>query len=137
MFTGAVYNLENYIKEPTTGQSFAFSKPYFYGYSPEEDNLCLATIWNSDWPNYVFWSMNALIYAEENGVAQMDFFHMPTNPMFGEDLEKMFQYVVLAGGNYGELYERNVEPIIPRSGRNLLSRLGDPGPLHYPMPFPK
>ena len=47
---------------------------------------------------------------------------MPIVELFGSDLESMFQNVVSSIGNYGEIYTRNLEQILPRSGPNRLNR---------------
>ena len=43
VLAGATWTLETDVKEPTTGQGYTFSPPYFYGYSEAQGNFCLAT----------------------------------------------------------------------------------------------
>lgn len=132
VITGAVWNLENDVREPTTGNGFAFSQPYFYG--QDENNLCLATLEDdSDWAAYSFWLISALIYAEEKGINQTAFNSMPEVMLYGPTLKRMLRDAVMAVGNYGEMYKRTLESIIPRSGRNELNVNGQ-GPQLYPMP---
>ena len=69
VMTGALLSIVNDVKEPTTGMGFAFSQPYFYGYSEEEDNFALATRQDDhDWASFVFWTLNALICADEYSI---------------------------------------------------------------------
>ena len=132
LIAGARWNLDNDVKEPTTGKGFAFSQPYFFG--PGESNLCLATLQDdADWSTFVFWIMTATIFAEERGVNRTTSNSMPIIDVFGEELQRMARDAILEVGNYGEIYARNLESIIPRSGRNLLNVNGQ-GPQHYPMP---
>jgi len=47
----------------------------------------------------------------------------------------MFRDVILRVGNYGEIYARDVNVTIPRSGRNKLNNANPLGPQHFPTPF--
>lgn len=135
LLAGAMWNLENDVKEPVTGLGFAFSKPYFYGYSEEEDNLCLVTRQDDhDWASYVYWIVEGIVFAEEEDITQEFSNDMPLVPVFGSGLRRMFRDVVLTIGNYAEVYDRNVAVFQPRSGRNLLNSNQHHGPQHYPMP---
>jgi hypothetical protein len=132
---GALWSIVNDAKEPTTGIGYAFSQPYFYGYSREEENFALATRQEDhDWASFVFWTINALIYAEENNIDQANSILMPEQFLFGESLKRMLRDVVLSQGNFGEIYERHVELYHPREGRNTLNKLPGVGPQHYPLP---
>jgi len=119
---GATRTLENDVLEPTTKQGFTFSQPYFYGYSDEEDNLCLATRQDDhDWSTFVDWTVSATIYAEEIGVNQTASYQMPEVFVYGEDRKRMFRDCILAVGSYAEIYDRNLASYIPRGGRNVLN----------------
>jgi len=59
---------------------------------------------------------------------------MPLVHSFGPDLQRMFRDSVYAVGNYGELYERNLASVLPRSGRNRLRALDEHGHLRYIPP---
>ena len=87
------------------------------------DNLCVATL-DSDheWASFVHWVVAATITAEERGITQENAKTMPIVELFGSDLQSMFQNVVSSIGNYGEIYARNLEQILPRSGPNRLNR---------------
>jgi len=135
VLAGATWNLENDVREKSTGIGFSFTQPYFYGYSAEEDNFCLATMQDDhDWYSFVAGIVEAIIYAEENDIDAYDSYQMPEIALFGDDLRRMFRDAILEVGNYAELYERNIEPVFPRTGRNLLNRLPRPGPQHYLIP---
>lgn len=133
---GVTWTLENDVKEPTTGIGFSFSQPYFYGYSEEQDNLCLATRQeDSDWTNFVYWVVTASLYAEQNGLSSAEgSSSMPEVFVYGADFKRMFRDSILLVGNYAEMYERNLEPLIPRGGRNVLNSAPNNGPQHYLLP---
>lgn len=132
VLAGATWTLETDIKEPTTGRGYAFSQPYFYGYSEEEDNLCLATRQDDhDWYTFVYWIVAGTFYAEEHNVTSTNFHDMPEVNVYGPDFTRMFKDSILAMGSYAEIYERNVEPLFPRQGRNLLYLDPHVGPQHY------
>jgi hypothetical protein len=132
VITGAEWNLENDVKEPTTGVGFSFTTPYYYGHGYE--NLCMVTLEDdSDWTAFVAWLVTSAIYAEEQGIDQTMFHKMPEVFSYGPRLNRMLRDATLAVGNYGEMYQRNLEPLEPRSGRNLLNT-NSQGPQHFPMP---
>lgn len=134
IMAGAVWNIPNDLKEPTTGEGFAFSPPYFYGYSAEEDNFALATRQEDhDWASFVFFTVNALFDAEENGIQSNTSHAMPEQFLFGTNLKRMLRDIVLTTGNYGDMYEKHLEHLYPRSGRNLLNTLPGAGPQHYAL----
>ncbi|CAB9507828.1 extracellular solute-binding protein [Seminavis robusta] len=135
ILAGATWNLTNEVREPATGVGFAFSQPYFYGFSKDEDNFCLATLEDDhDWYTFVFWTVAATIFAEERGINQMQHYDMPLIYTYNGHLGRMFRDAILAVGNYGEIYGRNLQSLIPRSGRNRLNQYPHQGPRHYPMP---
>ncbi|CAB9520479.1 Putative amino-acid ABC transporter-binding protein YhdW [Seminavis robusta] len=137
MVAGAAWNLANDVKEPGTGIGFAFSQPYFYGYSAEEDNLCLASMQDDQvWSTYLYWVVGCTIYAEQEGIGQTNSTEMPLIYAFGEGFQRMFRDIVFAVGSYKEMYSRNIEPTIPRSvhRRNSLNYGSSSGPQLYPMP---
>lgn len=133
--TGATLTLENDVREPTTGEGFAFSQPYFYGHSQEEDNFCLATKQDDhDWAMFVYWTVAATIIAEEQGINQTVSNRMPEVLLWGKDLNRCFRDPILMVGSYADIYERNLEPLVPRGGRNQLNAYPNLGPQHYIVP---
>lgn len=53
--------------------------------------------------------------------------------LFGPAYKCMFRNAIPAVENYGEMYARNVEDLVPCEGRNILN--SSPfGPQHYPLP---
>lgn len=133
LVAGASRTLENDVREPSTGLGFAFSQPYFYGH--DGDNLSLATRQeDKDWSSFVYWIVGASFYAEENSITSALANPMPEVFVFGQKFHRMFRDSVLAVGSYSEMYNRNLEPIIPRSGRNQLNAHPNLGPQHYPLP---
>ena len=135
VLAGAIWTLETDVREPTTGKGYSFSQPYFYGYNKEEDNLCLATRQeDKDWSKLVYWHVSGTIYAEENNITSTSFNAMPEVSIFGQSLNRVFKDSMLAMGSYGEMYERNLEPLYPRGGRNTLNAAPHFGPQHYALP---
>jgi len=132
---GVMKTLERDVREPSTGLPFSFTNPYFYNHTAaasDDSNLCLVTRQDDlQWSSFVFWIVEATFYAEENGITMALSNDMPTVNLFGHDFQRMFRDVILSVGNYGEIYERNVQPFVPRSGLNLL--YDGLGPLHYPL----
>ena len=159
VFAGAPYNLQNDVKEPTTGVGYAFSPIYYYDQQQqkqqqqqqeeeeEEDGvdgsevrelLALATREEDDdpqWIDFVRWIVFAIIYAEEEGITSTTATSMPIIELYGSLNKQAFRDLILAVGNYGDIYQRNLEDIIPRSGRNLLSNATTKTPQYFPFPL--
>ncbi|CAB9510546.1 extracellular solute-binding protein [Seminavis robusta] len=135
ILAGVTWTLQNDVKEPTTNQGYSFSIPYFYGYSPNHDNFCLATRQDDpDWSRFVYWIVMSTFYAEEHGIGHQNSSLMPEVFVYGPKMNRVFRDAILAVGSYAEIYERNVEALMPRSGRNFLNGLSKPGPQHYVRP---
>ncbi|CAB9507365.1 extracellular solute-binding protein [Seminavis robusta] len=139
VLAGAPWTLQNDVREPTTGLGFAFSQPYFYGYSEKEDALCLATLQGAgdrhDWLSFVYWTVAGTFLAEEMYLNKSTSNQMPLVQLFGEELIRMFRDSILTVGSSADMYGRNLESIIPRAGRNMLNREPQLGPQHYaPIP---
>lgn len=140
ILTGATGNLLNNVNAPGGDEGFTFAQPYFYSANNNntrdtvgEENLCVAVKEGDHlWSSFVYWISAGIIYAEENNITQGSSNNMPDVFLFGTDFTYMFQDVILAVGNYGEIFERNLEAYIPRSSRNLLN--GNAGPQLYPLP---
>ena len=73
------------------------------------------------WSDFVFWVVSCTIVAEQEFITQAMSEDMAEVSEFGPQFKDMHRNAIRAVGNYGEIYERNVESIIPRSGRNLLN----------------
>jgi general L-amino acid transport system substrate-binding protein len=78
---------------------------------------------DSKWSNFANTVLQALFAAEELGITKND----ANNLMNGDasldtpSFESQLLRVVAAIGNYAEVYDRNIENILPRSGLNLLN----------------
>lgn len=133
---GVPRTLQNDVQEPNTQMGFSFSLPFFYGYSAEDDNLSLATRQDRgcDWPKFVYWSLSATIFAEEEGITRATSNRMPLVYVFGKEFKRMFRDMILFAGSHGELYEKHLEALYPRTGRNMLNNHPNPGPQHYVLP---
>ncbi|CAB9503210.1 extracellular solute-binding protein [Seminavis robusta] len=132
---GATWKLENF-RDPKTGVVYSFSKPYFYGSGGdgEEENCCLATASDDhDWSSFVYWIVEAITFAEEEGINSTTSIQMPEVLLYGPSMKRIFRDAILAVGSYAEIYERNLQTLIPRAGRNVLNP-GLNGPQHYVLP---
>ncbi|CAB9526977.1 extracellular solute-binding protein [Seminavis robusta] len=136
VLAGATWTLQNDVMEPNTQQGYTFSQPYFYGYSSDHDNFCLATRQgeDEDWSRLVYWVVSASIFAEEEGIDAVSSHQMPEVFVYGPAMKRMFRDVVLQFGNYADMYRRNLEALYPRSGRNQVNGFPNTGPQHYPVP---
>ncbi|CAB9530197.1 Putative amino-acid ABC transporter-binding protein YhdW [Seminavis robusta] len=129
---GVEYTLEADIQEPTTKEGYEFSPVYFYG----EDGEMLTMVTNQNstqWSDFVRWTIYGLIYAEEHNISTEDAATMPSVDLFGPEYAQMLRLMVLNFGNYGDLYERNLEGLIPRQGHNKLN--DGSTPLIHPLPI--
>jgi general L-amino acid transport system substrate-binding protein len=60
---------------------------------------------DTEWTDFVFWTLQALLTAEEHGITQATAVQaMPTTKLFGERFQDMFRNAVGASGSYGEIY---------------------------------
>lgn len=84
----------------------------------------------TEWSDFVNWVLQALLVAEEEQIGQATASIFPTSAFYRAN---MFVNALTAVGNYAEMYERHLEPILPRSELNKLNT-GDSG-LIYSMPL--
>ncbi|CAJ1945590.1 unnamed protein product [Cylindrotheca closterium] len=122
------------ISEPVARQ-FGYSGDYMVG-----SNLTLreplGMVTRQDdprWSDFVNWALQATFRAEELGVLQVNAFTMPTTDVFGPSYATMFKRIIAAVGNYGEMYARSVEGILPRFAINQIND-GSTG-LISPLPL--
>jgi len=113
-FTGPVYELGDRV----------FSKEPRSAVTQQDDRV---------WFKFVSWIFEALIQAEESGVTRLTANKLSSSDVFGEQFQNMFQNAVAANGNYGEIYQRNLEGKFTRDGLNRINT-GTSG-LIYSFPF--
>ena len=85
------------------------------------------------WSDFVYWVVMGLIYAESADISsQENLSDLPVINLFGEEFTEMFVDIISAVGSYAEIYNNTLEPLIPRSGGNLLNDLNSPQqfPVH-------
>lgn len=82
------------------------------------------------WSDFVAWIVQATFAAEEQGITKATGSLMPQTLLFGPVYSDMLRKAILAVGNIGEIYERNVGTSIPRASLNLLN---DGGSQIYPL----
>ncbi|CAB9517266.1 extracellular solute-binding protein [Seminavis robusta] len=133
VIAGYRIDLQGDVREPTTGQGYAYTQPYLYGPVSEvqhvtSNNRCMVTRQNDrQWSDFVHMVVMAIFYAEENHIDQDHANQMPAVNNFGPAMKRMFRDAVFAVGSYAEVYERLVEPFIPREGGpNTLNSEADP-----------
>ncbi|MHC0054288.1 amino acid ABC transporter substrate-binding protein [Actibacterium sp. D379-3] len=106
---------------------------------------------DSDWADVVRWTLNALIAAEELGVTSANIEELSTgtnnpeiNRMLGTEgnLGEMLglsadwaKNAILAGGNYGEIFEKNIGEATPIGLARGLNAQWTDGGLLYAPPF--
>jgi len=102
------------------------------------DNRCLVTRQDDpQFSSFVYWTVAALVYADEQNVSKALADILPDVKIFGEDHKGMFRDAVRFAGNYDEIYERNLGVLLPERGRNAI--IDSPGPQLYVPPgyFPR
>ena len=88
------------------------------------------------WSDFVQVVVMSTFYAEENHIDQMHANAMPAVNLFGPTYKRMMKDAVFAVGNYGEVYERLVEPYLRRDGGpNTLNAEADPQLCSFPGPI--
>ena len=131
---GARVTLQNSHREPSTGQGFAFSSPYYYDTIEHQGYGLMSNKEDAQWNDFIFWIVMGIIYAEEESITSATSVNMPVVELFGEDFKQMFRDCIYAVGSYAEIYNATLQGSIPRSGANMLYQ-DAPGPLHFPTPI--
>ena len=90
---------------------------------------------DSQWSAFVYWTLMATIYAEEELIDKKNSVQMPFVRLFGPGFVQMFRDAISPFGNYGEIYNLTVGKRIDRAGRNHLNVIPF-GPQQLPFPFP-
>lgn len=84
--------------------------------------------------DFVNWIMEAIIAADEAQITSERAQSLPSITAFGPTFEGMARNAIQAVGNYGELYERSLESLLPRSVTNTVNDGGEGG-LLYAFPY--
>mmetsp|Transcript_13879 Transcript_13879/g.20312 ORF Transcript_13879/g.20312 Transcript_13879/m.20312 type:complete len:147 (-) Transcript_13879:120-560(-) len=112
-------------------RKLSFSQPIYY--DSEEGSLALAT--NQDdvqWSSFIYWTVNAIIYAEETNITKSSSSKMPLVNLFSPQHRLMMKRVIKEVGNYGDIFDRHVDNVGPRDGLNMLN--SGSGPQLHPVP---
>jgi hypothetical protein len=133
VLAGGTFGMESDIRERTTGHGFDFSVPYFYDDDKDVVMALASQQGDPQWADFLRWVVYATIYAEEENVTQTSAQEMPIVEVFGLKYLQMFRDVIVTIGNYPEIYDRNLQAHIPRSGRNQLN--DNDGPQLFPWNF--
>ena len=112
------------------GYPMSLTPNYYIGSKKRtKDPLCfMSKADDSQFSDLLRWIINGFFYAEEKGITQSNAMDMPRTHLFGDDerLADIWRNSIKAVGNYADIYERNLQGIIPRSGLNLLNDLKSP-----------
>jgi len=109
-----------------------YQKPYDTGTHVHSKELISMVTRDDDvrWSDFVDWILQALLSAEELRLMRSSESIDPTSLdktlVFGKEFETMFQDAVAVVGDYGQIYERHLEPIVPRIEANKLNLGSDP-----------
>lgn len=87
------------------------------------------------WSDMVQWVLQALLSAEEQSILKVDAARFETNPDLGESFTLQFQNAIAAVGNYGEVYARHLERILPRGDVNKINEENSGDGLIFSYPF--
>lgn len=125
------------IAEPVIRKE-GYNGPYEVGSSLfSKEPLALVTReYDAQWTDFVSAVFQSLVVAEAQGITQGTASTFKTTNLFGKQFENMFNDAIGAVGNYGEIYSRHLQPLIPRQGLNLLNTNTNTG-LIYSHPFGK
>lgn len=147
VLAGFEWNVINDYQEPTTGEGYTFSQPYFY--RPNEgaalnstsfllddaENLCLVTSQDDvQFSSFVYWTVASTFYAAEVGITIYTANDMPQIQLFGDEYLNCFRNAIYFAGSYDEIYDRNLGVLLPERGRNAINHFRDPGPQLYVPP---
>ena len=127
--------------EPVLGEEARLRKAGFVGNFRQGTTLFsrepLAMVTRNDdpvWSDLVNTVLQSLWAAEAQNITQDTAEDFKYTPVFGNLSESMFVDAIAAVGNFGELYARHLEEIVPRAGLNSLNVDGTTGML-YSFPF--
>lgn len=121
---------------PVTVRSAGYTGAYEIGSRvlSKEPNAMATRDDDAQFSDFVNWVFLALVIAEEQGIRQATASSFGLTILFGQQFEEMFVNAIGSVGNYGELYERHLQAIVPRQGLNLINTDGNSG-LIYSLPF--
>jgi ABC-type amino acid transport substrate-binding protein len=89
---------------------------------------------DAHWSDIVNWVVLGLLTAEVQHVTQSTAVNIINDPTASVNLDDvMYINAVATVGNYGEVYQRHLESIVPRAPVNMLNN--GSSPLEYPIPF--
>jgi hypothetical protein len=126
---------EQFSIAESVGRGQGYLGKYEYG-SKVISKEPLALVTRTDdpaWSDFVNWVVEALLTAEDQRITQRTAHDMGLTNAFGSRFRTMFRDVVGLVGNYGEVFTRNLEPILPRPIADEINA-GTTG-LIYAFPF--
>lgn len=117
---------------PGRNHGYHFSAPYYYDNDTRDSYAFMTRENDIQWSDFVYWVVQAVIYAEEQAITANISGDMPVVTLFGEQLKQMFRDCISAVGSYAQLYNNALQDVIPRSGANRLNE-GPPGAQMFPI----
>lgn len=123
------------LAEDTVRLATGYTGPYVLGSKLfSKEPLALMTQEDDPrWSDFVNSIVQAVFYAEEINITQQNALDFPPSDLFGDRFSDMFRHAIATAGNYAEIYDRNMEALVPRGGLNLINS-GKSG-LIYSFPF--
>ena len=119
-----------YITQSTLEQGgFDFSnEEYFLGSKKftKEPLSIMSRSDDSQFSDFLRWIVWGFFHAEENDIGKENSWEMPERALFGPGMARMWQNAVKESGNYGTMYQANLESLLRRRGQNLLNDKGGP-----------
>ena len=98
------------------------------------DPLAIVTRdYDPEFSDFANWVLQGLFNAEAQNITMETADTFAETEIFGDQYKNMFKNALAAVGNYGEIYARNLEKILPRLTVNMINN-GDTGVL-YSHPF--
>lgn len=139
VMAGARVDFESSLFYDVPQEGYSFSQPYFYntfgrGMLPQGPLAMMTHQRDPQWSSFVYWVVASTFFAEEESISRdqpLSSIRMPAVNLFGPQFVRMLRDPIIAVGNYGELYSRNLKSTKPRDGWNLLNNMY--GPQHFAL----
>ena len=122
----------NRVTLEAAGYAFDNEVDYYFGDVEHtfEPISAVSSSGDSQFSDLLRWLIYGFMYAEEQGITDESASNMPQTNLFGPSLTEMWQHAIGAVGNYGQIFERNLTPLMNRTQLNMLNDMSSP--MMYP-----